>query len=334
MESGLPHKDAGATQNLEEHRKRRDQRREASEEEVEHEKRKLETLADALGDAEYFIGGGLVMELMEGKIRYKHEDIDINIFKDEEGKVLENLSRKGFELKRLPPFKGHDLEAMNFEVDEESGRILREPTEGEWLYIGVFLLERDTESGTAIRYGKDGNIDSEFPLSYYDREKQTVEFEGRRYTVCDPRLIVSEKLLSIRPKDLRDVETLLPMIKKLHGKEGIEELKGVCGRNLETKGMNSLRFLFEKFLATAEKVNGENAYGFFLCETQERMKTADDEYVEAAGSALENIRKFRASSTEEDRVKEELWECVDGEFKNVFKCQRRKVNMMLDGKLS
>lgn len=75
----------------------RNERQKAKNEiEIAKEEKKLRIFSEAMGDAEYYIGGGVGTELTEGKIKHRHEDIDIVVFEDEVDKMKKNLESKGF----------------------------------------------------------------------------------------------------------------------------------------------------------------------------------------------------------------------------------------------
>lgn len=305
----------------------REGRQEANEQEIVWEKEKLKTFVDVMGNMEYYMGGGLAAELIEENLKYRHKDIDIIIFEDQEEKIVDRLKDHGFDVRKKPKFAGHDLDAMNFDVDEEGDEAFQDASHGLGLYIGIFVYARNEERGTAQQMEEDGAINKEFPLSYFNKENQTLDYEGDKFTVADLRLVASLKLISNRPKDLKDVENMLPFLKAKFSEEEIEELKNVSKENMETRSRVSLQHMFEEFLKTDREVNAENIFEYFssiLRLSIDRIK--DEGYAAVARTFLEYVRGFAPSSNDPEIIKKEFQVFVLKGYESITEYQNKIID--------
>lgn len=266
--------------------------------EIEKEERKLRIFSDAIGDEEYYIGGGIGIELIEGAIKHKHGDIDIIVFEDSINKIKEKLQSKGFIITPGHGWGGHNLDAKNYEVAEESDI----PDNIDYVHIGIFIYKRDIRRGIARQILPDESAGNEFPLKYFNKDNQTLNYKENNLTVEDIRLIVSLKLISERPKDVKDIERVKPLLMSKYSQEEIEELKNICKDNLKIRNIAGLKRMFEKFLETGEEITGNNIRdNFFQTIEKEKMGEIDEEYMEAIRSFVERLNDFSVSSKEKAR---------------------------------
>lgn len=271
-----------------------------TEQEINFEEKKLETFANVIGDSEYYICGGLAFELAKGEIKHRHEDIDIVFFENEEEKIKEDLSSYGFEVYKGPRFQGHDLEAQNFHKNEKNGEMIQEPPIGqEALYIGMFRYRKNQENNKVQQIEPDGSVSSEFPISYFNREKQTIDHNGKNLTVADLRLAVSFKLISERQKDLEDIQRIMPLLKSQFSEQEISELKEISKNNIEMRNVSSLKYIFENFLEKNKEISTKNIYEHFSSILEKKIaERRDPDYSNLIKDFLEEIKEFSTDSSE------------------------------------
>lgn len=302
-----------------------------NEQEIFFEEKKLKTFSKIIGDSEYYIGGGLAIELLEGKLKHRHGDIDIIIFEDEVDNLRGNLLKQGFDVQQKPKFKGHDLDARNFDVDEEDGSLIKNPPEGqEPLDIGLFVYEKNEERGMAQQSEEDGIVNKEFPLSYFNREKQTLDYKGDKLIVADLRLVVSLKTISERPKDLEDIKRMMPLLKSKFTKQELDEMKDICKSNIKTRDIASIKYMFENFLKTDQEINAENIYNYFLEDLKKVIAEKKDiKYSEAVREFLENIKEFSLISKDKEKNKKDFLLFVSDKLKPVIDYQNNVIDETL-----
>jgi hypothetical protein len=285
------------------------------EKDISFEEQKLEAFAKVMGSEEYYIAGGLAQEIDKGQIEFHHEDIDIIIFKDQQEKIINTLRNQGFEVIKKPKFTAHDLEATNFDIDEITGKIRKVPVQGTWLYIGIYAYHRNENLKMAQRLEEDGSVIMEFPASYFDREKQTLDYKGNKVTVADLRLVASSKLISERPKDLIDVKNMMPILKERYSKSEIEDLKNISKDNIKTKVYSSLRNLFERFEKTGMEISSKNIIEYFCSEVDESIKkNTNEDFGRIGKDFLEKIRNFSPSSNNPGIIKKEFMNFIIENF--------------------
>lgn len=305
----------------------RNERREAkNESEIAEEEKKLRIFADAIGDAEYYIGGGIGAELAEGAIKHRHGDMDIIVFEEEIPKIKENLESKGFTVTEGKSFGGHDLDARNFKITEESD----EPSGEDAVYIGIFVYKKNKERNTAQQLDSDGDINKEFPLEYFDKDKQTLDYNDSKLTVADLRLIVGLKIISDRSKDMRDIERIKPLLKSKFGAQEIDEMKKVCNRNLATRDLASVKYMFDSFLKANKEINTENIHKHFSAELKKsiaRMKDAN--YSNAARKFMESIKSFSPKAKSRKKIREDFLAFASKKLEPVVKYQEKMVGEVL-----
>ncbi len=303
-----------------------------NEQEISFEEKKLKTFAQVMDGFEYYIGGGLAVELIENDIIYRHGDVDMIIFENDLDKIRKNLQKSNFNLQKNPKFKGHDLNARNFSVDEESETLVREPSSGqEPLEIGLFVYKKDQERGTAQQLDEDGSINKEFPLSYFDRENQTVEYKGDKFIVADLRLVASLKAISERTKDVEDIKKIMPMLRSKFKEQELDEMRDVCKRNIKARDMASVKFMFENFLKTDQEINGENLYKYFsegMGKSIAGIKDAD--YSEAARDFLAGIKEFSVKSKDPIDIAKDFILFASEKLKPVIDIQYKLIDRILN----
>jgi hypothetical protein len=302
-----------------------------TEQEIDFEERKLETFANVIGDSEYYICGGLALELATGKIKYRHEDIDIIIFTDKEEKIKKSLAEHGFEIYEKPRFQGHDLEAKNFQINEQNGEIFQGPPAGqEALYIGMFRYKKNQENGTVQQLEPDGSVSNEFPISYFDREHQTIDHNGKKLTIADLRRAVSFKLISERPKDLQDVQRIMPLLKSQFSEQEISELKEISKRNIEMGNASSLKYMFESFLETKKEFNAKNIYEHFSAILEKKIaEKKDPNYSNLIRKFLEEIKEFSPDTYERNILMKNFLDFSKPKMKEIEEYQYSIIDSIL-----
>lgn len=280
-----------------------------NEQEVVFEERKLAAFAKIMNGQEYYIVGGLAQEIDRGKIEYRHEDIDIIIFKDQEERIIDALKSQDFDVFRKPKFTAHDLEATNFDIDESSGQIRRAPAQAPWLYIGIYIYERNQDKKMAQRLEEDGTVNTEFPLTYFNKEKQTLNYKEDEVIIADLRLVATSKLISERPKDIEDVKNMIPLLKTRFNSEEIKELKNINKENIKNRGISNLKHLLEDFSKTGKEVSAESIVEYFSSNIEKSLKKIKNEdYSVAVRNFLFSIGTFTTSSSDSEMIKNEFWE--------------------------
>ncbi len=281
----------------------RNERREAKESEIIAEERKLRILSEALGDAEYYIGGGVGTELAEGAIKYRHWDIDIIVFEDELDRIKEKLKSKGFTITQGRGWGGHSLDAINFEISEESDL----PHGKDAVHIGIFIYKRNEEKGMAQQLDEDGDVAKEFPLKYFNREKQSIYYKGSMLTIADLRISAGFKIASDRPKDIKDTERIRSLLKSRYSKQEIEELKKVSKNNIETLFMASIKHTFSNFLETKRQITSENIYDYFGKEFKERIAELEDiDFADTIKEFIGGLKEFSPTTEDPKKIKKEF----------------------------
>ncbi len=296
-----------------------------NETETSEEERRLEIFSDAIGDSEYYIGGGVGIELIEGAIKHKHGDIDIIIFEDDVESIKGKLQSKGFAITSGHGWGGHNLDAKNFEVTEDDDGF----SDKEAVHIGIFVYKRDLARGIARQFLPDGSVGKEFPLEYFNRDKQTLSYKENNFTVADIRLIVSLKLISERPKDIKDIERAKSLLKSKYSAQEIEKLKDVCMQNLKTRNVAGLKRMFDVFLEKGEEITGGNIRDSFIQEIEKEKKgEVDEKYMEAILTFMEKLKDFSATSKE--NAKQEFVQFIESNMDMILSAQSKLVDETLE----
>lgn len=296
-----------------------------NEAEIIEEERKLQIFSDAIGDAEYYIGGGIGIELMEGKVKHRHGDIDIIVFEDEIDKIKENLRSNGFMITPGRGWGGHSLDARNFEIDEESDE---PPKEGD-VHVGIFIYKKDKRRGIVRQMEPDGSINKEFPLKYFNKDRQTLNYKQSNLIIADLRLIISLKMISERAKDIKDIERIKPLLKAKYREQEVEEMKDVCKDNLKTRSIASLKHMFDGFLEKGKEITGDNIYDDFIQEIEKNKNGAvDKNYKAAIMSFMEMLKDFSVSA--KGKAKKEFSEFVESNIRIISEAQNNLVDKTLD----
>lgn len=298
-----------------------------NEQDVFLEEQKLAMFAKIMKGEEYYIAGGLAQEINKGNIDHRHEDIDIIIFKDQTERILDNFRKHGFEVKIKPKFTGHDIDVANFEIDTENDELSNGPEHEPWLYIGVFEYIRDEKTDSARRLDDDGDTDRVFPLNYFNREKQTIDYKGNDVTVADLRLVVSSKLISERPKDIKDVKELMPFLKEKYGESEIEELKNISKENTKTRVSSSFKHLLGKFEEAGIETKTENIIEYFYSELEKSIqKIENEDYAKVGREFLDKIKEFSLLSSDPEVVKKEFMDFIMDNSKAIIEYYENEID--------
>lgn len=302
-----------------------DERIKATPEQCKHEYQKLETFLDAIGDCEYYIGGGLAVELEEKKIEHVHSDMDIIVFEDELEKIKEALESKEFSFEKNENIEGHDFDAK-LKTNKEDEKLIDES-----LHIGIFAYKKNKESEMAEQLNEDGSINRKFPLDYFDAEKQTIEYDQHKLCVADIRLVLGNKLASERPKDLVDIKKIKELIilkypdKEILRKE-MERLQMISRENIRSRTVSSIKNIISK-LADKKEITRDNIYGYFEEEVRHASdKIKIDKYKEAIDKFLQRLKNFTSDGERTERTFEEfalnntgpLFDYFDDEIKMII----------------
>lgn len=294
--------------------------------EIAKEEKKLRIFSEALCDAEYYIGGGVGAELAEGAIKHRHGDIDIIVFEDEVGKIKKKLESKGFIVTKGESFGGHSFDARNFEITQESD----EPHGENPLHIGIYVYKRNIEKGMAQQLDEDGDITKEFPLSYFNKENQTMDYKGSKLTVADLRLSAGFKIASDRSKDIKDIERIKPLLKSTYSKEEIEELRNVVKKNIETLFNGSVKHIFSNFLETGQEITGENIHKYFDREVKEKIAGLQDaDYANMLKEFTASLRNFSPTAKKHKEIKKEFLAFVSDKLKPITNYHKNIVDKTL-----
>lgn len=294
-----------------------------NESEIAKEDRKLQIFSDAIGDAEYYIGGGIGIELAEGEIKRSHGDIDIIIFKDEIDKVKRNLEEKGFIV--TEERGGHSLDARNFVINDE------EPKGENDVHIGIYVYEKDLKQNVAQQIKPDGSISLKFPLEYFDKNKQTVDYMGNELTIADLRLIISLKVLSDRPRDIKDRERIIPALKSKYSEDELLEMKNICKENIRSFFIAHFKQIFNNFLETDQKINGDNIYNYFAEKTKNINKEIkNNDYLAAVQDFIGKMKIFSSASQNREKAKKEFSEFIENNLESLSRVQNDIIDENLE----
>lgn len=273
----------------------------ATPEQHKHENKKLETFASVIGDCEYYIGGGLAVELENRKIEHIHSDIDIIVFEDELEKIKKNLASKGFNFEKNED--SHDYDSKQIISEDTDKEINDSP------HIGIFVYKKNKENNTAEQLNEDGSVNKKFPLDYFDAEKQAVEYNRNKLYVADLRLVLGLKMINERPKDIKDIKKIGKLLMlKYHDKKTLEtdmeKLKAISRENIKTQTVSEIKKIISK-LINKQEINCNNIYEHFEKEVKNaviKTKIVNEKYKEAIYECLERIKIFPISDeqTEND----------------------------------
>lgn len=289
--------------------------------EIAEEERKLQIFSETIGNAEYYIVGGIGIELSEGAIKCSHGDIDIIIFKDEVDKVKRNLEEKGFAV--TEERCGHSLDARSFEISENE-------SEND-VHIGIFVYEKDLRLNIAQQLKFDGSVSLKFPLEYFDKNKQTIDYKGNKLTTADLRLIVSMKVLSDRPRDIKDRERIIPALRSKYGEEELLEMKNLCKENVKTFFTAYFKQLFSDFLKTDQEIISDNVYDYFSEKTKgitEEIKNKD--HFMAVQDFVGKIKNFSPDSQCRDIAKKEFGKFIENNMESLSVVQDSLIDENLE----
>lgn len=278
---------------------KKEERIKATPEQCEHEDKKLEIFADVIGDCEYYIGGGLAVELEKRKIEHVHDDIDIIVFEDELERLKNKLLLKGFNFEKNK--NTHDYDSRQI-TNENANKVISDSP-----HIGIFVYKKSKENNTAEQLNKDGSINKRFPLDYFDTEKQMVEYNQNKLCIADLRLVLGLKMISERPKDAKDIKKIKEsLIAKYHNKktlsEEMEKLKVISQENIKTQSISDIKNIISK-LKNKEEINRDNISEHFGKEAKNAIKNIENsKYKNAIYKYLEYIKAFpvRDEQTEKD----------------------------------
>src|SRR5680860_1573313 len=293
--------------------------------EIKEEERRLQIFSEAIGDAEYYIGGGIGIELEEGAIKHKHGDIDIIVFDDELDKIKKNFEDKGFIVTPGRGWGGYTFDAMNYKLDDESD----EPQDKNDVHIGIFVYKKDNDRGTVQQLEPDGSISKEFPLKYFVKDKQLLNYKENNLIIADLRLVVSLKMISERPKDIKDIERVKPLLKSKFSEQEIEELKDICKNNLKLRSAASLKYMFDRFLEKGAEIVGKNIFENFVTEVEKsKAGEMDESYFEAIMNFMEKLKDF--SVINRDEAKNQFNEFVRNNIEIISIAQNNLVDKTLE----
>lgn len=294
--------------------------------EIVKEEKKLRIFSEAMGDAEYYIGGGVGAELAEGAIKHRHGDIDIIIFEDEVDKIKKNLESKGFTVIKGESFGGHSLDARNFEITRESD----EPHGEGALHIGIFVYKRNVKIEMAQQLDEDGDITKEFPLSYFSKEKQTTDYKGGKLIVADLRLSAGFKIASDRSKDIKDIERIKPLLKSKYNQVEIEKFKNVAKKNIETLFNASFKHTFSNFLKTGQEITGENIRKYFDDDSKEKIAGIEDaDFASAIKEFIAGLKEFSPAVKDREEIKKEFFAFASDKLKPIIDYYKNIVDKTL-----
>ncbi|MFZ2970537.1 MAG: hypothetical protein WA063_05280 [Minisyncoccia bacterium] len=276
-----------------------EERIKATPEQCEHEDKKLEIFADVIGDCEYYIGGGLAVELEKRKIEHVHDDIDIIVFEDELERLKRKLLSKGFNFEKNK--NTHDYDSRQI-TNENTNKVISDSP-----HIGIFVYKKSKENNTAEQLNEDGSINKKFPLDYFDTEKQMVEYNQNKLRIADLRLVLGLKMISERPKDAKDIKKIKESLmakyqnKKILSEE-MEKLKVISQENIKTQAVSDIRNIISK-LKNKEEINRDNISEHFGIEARNSIKNVENaKYKNAIYRYLERIKAFpvRDEQTKKD----------------------------------
>lgn len=283
-----------------------DERIKATMEQCEHENKKLETFADAIGNCEYYIGGGLAVEIEEKKIEHVHGDMDIIVFEDELEKIREHLESKGFDFEKNKNKGGHDYDAK-LKINENADKVIDYS-----LHIGIFVYKRNEEKNTVEQLNEDGSINKEFPLDYFDAEKQTIKYNQNKLCVADLRLVLGLKMISERPKDVKDIRRIRELLiskyqDKKTLKEEMEKLKTISQENIKTTTISKIKDIFSKLTEDRQEITSESIYKYFKKETRDAVdRIQSEKYKTAVYEFLERIKNFSINTKNDEQMKKDF----------------------------
>ncbi len=302
-----------------------DERIKATPEQCKYEDQKLETFLNAIGDCEYYIGGGLAVELEEGKIEHMHNDMDIIVFENELNKIKEALESKGFIFIKSESNGGHDYDAK-LKASEDDEKLI-----DELLHIGIFVYKTNRENNTAEQLNKDGGINKRFPLEYFDAEKQTIKYNQNKLCIADIRLVLGNKLASERPKDLVDIKKIKELIilkypDKEILREEMERLQMISRENIRSRIVSGIKNIISELMHKKD-ISRDNVYAYFEKEVKEATdRIKNDKYKDAINKFLERLKNFSTNSEYAEKTFEEfalnntgpLFDYFDDEIKMII----------------
>jgi len=172
-------------------------------------------------DFQWYLDGAVNISLYGDHQIRDHKDLDISIFNEDSGKLVELLSRQGFGIfvnynegeKRLmrratieeltTPDK---LNLFICKIDT-NGKIERTNAEP-FNFVDLHIHSKDPEGNTIINY-----TGATLPKEYFEPIKKRIS-NGKEINLSQPAIVAYHKLHSNRPYDLTDLQKLRPNLQE------------------------------------------------------------------------------------------------------------------------